>query len=306
MLKIKNLLAATGMLTLIMVGFLALNSFTTAEEEESILEKLLSLPQQIHAIPHQDRVVFAGETIPMNVDTRERLDRELTVNSYYHSSTLLNLKLAAKYFPILEPILREQGVPDDFKYLAVAESGLRNAVSPAGARGLWQIMRGTAKDLGLEVNKEVDERYHVEKATVAACKYIKRLHKRFGSWTLASAAYNMGPTNLSKALKQQKTNSYFDLNINQETSRYVFRLAALKQIMERPSDFGFHIQESEKYESLDNTYQVEVNKSISNWADFAGDHGISYKILKYYNPWLRDSKLTVKNNTYLVKIPRRS
>lgn len=294
--------AAIGMIftTMAMTG--AIDGEATISK---VGEKLgFGLPQQVKGIKAKYNVSFAGESIPMNIDTRERLDRELTVNSYYHSSTLLNLKMANKYFPIIEPILTAHGVPDDFKYLAVAESGLRNVTSPANAKGIWQIRKAAGKEMGLEINSEVDERYHVEKATAAAAKYLRKQHERFGSWIEAAAAYNMGPTGLSKAMKSQGTDDYFELNINNETSRYVFRLAAIKEIMSNPSEFGFYIDSDDLYERMDDVYSVTVDRSISSWAQFAKDHGTTYKLLKYYNPWLRDNKLTVKHNVYEVKLPR--
>lgn len=291
-------------LATVVLSLIVLSSFT--ERGNAVIDKLMTLPQLIYSVPKADtQASFAGEVMPKNMDTRERLDRELTVNSYYHSNTLLSIKTANKYFPIMEQILRRQGVPEDFKYLSVIESSLRNVTSPAGAKGLWQIMKGTGKELGLEINSEVDERYHLEKSTTAAARYLKRLYDRFGSWTLAAAAYNMGPGNLSKALKNQGGNSYYDLNINEETSRYIFRLLAVKQIMSNPSQYGFYVNKEDLYEPMTHVYTVEINKSVPSWAIFAKEHGVSYKILKYYNPWLRDNKLTVKNNKYLVKIPRR-
>jgi len=262
------------------------------------------LPQVIKSAYSGEQTNFCGELMPLNEDTKERLDRELSVNSYWQSSTLLNIKLAQKYFPTIERILREEGIPDDFKYLAVAESGLRNVGSPAGARGYWQFMKLSAKEFGLEVNSEVDERLHLEKSTRAACKYLKRLQNRFGSWTNAAASYNVGPTKYSSELRTQKEESYYNLNLNQETARYVFRLIALKEIMKQPEKYGYYLDHSEKYFEMSDYYEVVVDKSISSWSSFAKEKGISYRMLKRYNPWLIDSKLTVKNNTYKIKIPR--
>ncbi|NNE13606.1 MAG: lytic transglycosylase domain-containing protein [Saprospiraceae bacterium] len=273
------------------------------EENNKIVH---SLPQIIEAVDLDQQFSFAGEVLPNNFDNIERLDREMLVNAYWQSSTLLNIKAANRFFPVIEKILAEQNVPDDFKYLAVAESNLRNVTSSAKAKGFWQFRKLAAKEFKLEVNDEVDERFHVEKATRAACKYLKQLHKRFGNWTNAAAAYNVGPTNFKRILKNQGQTSFYDLNLNPETSRYVFRLIAIKQIMSNPSHFGFYLDESKKYAPLDNYYEVVVDKSIPSWSQFAKEHGISYRILKVYNPWLRDTKLTVINNTYKVKIPRNS
>ncbi|MEE9437704.1 MAG: lytic transglycosylase domain-containing protein [Saprospiraceae bacterium] len=263
-----------------------------------------SLPQMVEPIRLSHAASFANEAMPQNMDTRERLDRELSVNAYWHSSTLLNIKNGAKFFPIIEPILAKNGVPDDFKYLAVAESSLRNVKSAANAKGFWQFRKLAAKEWGLEVNDEVDERYHVEKATEAACKYLKRLHKRFGSWANAAAAYNVGPTSFAKTLKKQGQSSFYDLNINEETNRYVFRLIAIKEIMSNPTNFGFYLNPEDMYEQLDNVYYAQVDKSVTSWAKWAEHNGLTYRMLKYYNPWLKSNKLTVVKKKYQIKLPR--
>lgn len=264
------------------------------------------LPQMVKSPDLNRAFSFAGETLPMdNFDVRERLDRELTSNSYFHSSTLLNLKKAAKYFPIIEPILAEAGVPDDLKYIAVAESSLTNATSPAGAKGFWQFMKGTGAEYGLEINSEVDERYHLEKATRAACKYFKKLKDRHGSWSLAAAAYNMGGNRLKSEMEKQRANTYYDLNLNAETMRYVFRIVALKTILEDPNTFGFYLEKADAWQPLPDAYEVEVTGAIENLGDFANKYGTTYRMLKIYNPWLRSYKLVnARRKTYLVKIPR--
>lgn len=262
-----------------------------------------NLPQAVKSVPILEGLSWAGEPMPLNPDTRERLDRELSVNAYWQSSTLLNLKSANKYFPTIERVLAEEGVPDDFKYLAVAESNLRNVTSSASAKGYWQFRSAAAKEWGLEVNSEVDERYHLERSTRAAARYLKHMYKRFGSWANASAAYNVGPTRYASLLRDQGEDSYYDLHLNSETARYVFRLIAMKEIMQNPSGFGFEVQPSELYPPTD-TYQVEVNSSVTDWPSWSSAHGVSYRMLKFYNPWLIDSKLTVKNNTYHVELPR--
>lgn len=259
-------------------------------------------------IPHVDATGdywFAGERIPVeNFDVRERLERELVVNTFYHSATILNLKNATRFFPVIEPILKEHGIPDDFKYLAVAESNLRNETSPAGAKGVWQFMKGTAGDYGMEVNSEVDERYHLEKSTRAACKYLKKRYEKFGSWVMAAASYNMGSTGLLGDMETQKFDSYWDLNLNAETSRYVFRIVAIKEVMEHPDNFGFDLGDEERYEPLDDYAVVTVDKSIPNLGDFAKKYGTTYRMLKIYNPWLKKHKLTnSKGKTYEIKIP---
>ena len=265
--------------------------------------QVANLPQMVEAVDLNKKFSFAGEMMPQNFDTKERLDREMLVNAYWQSSTLLNLKAANRYFPVIEKIMKEEGVPDDFKYLAVAESSFRHVTSPARASGFWQFRKAAAKEMGLEVNAEVDERYHTEKATRAACKYIKKLYDKFGSWTNAAAAYNVGPGNFSKILSSQKEESFYDLNLNSETSRYVFRLIAIKEIMSNPVKFGFYLDKKDLYPELDNYKIITVTESVDNWGDFAKEHNTSYRMLKIYNPWLRDSKLTVIKNTYEVKVP---
>ncbi len=249
---------------------------------------------------------FCDEKVPMHIaDVEERFDRELTINKNLHASTELVIKRAARYFPVMEPILKKYGVPDDFKYLAVIESRLENAVSPAGARGVWQFMPATAKEYGMEVNDIVDERYHLEKSTEAACKYLLAAKKKFGSWTLAAASYNGGMTGVSKQQERQKMEDYYDLLLTEETSRYVFRILALKELMKNPTKYGYTIPEKEMYKTIP-TKIVEVNTSVENLADFAIEQGINYKILKIHNPWLRDISLTNKTGKfYAIEIPIR-
>lgn len=292
---------STGIAFLLLLIF----SFSKSETLKSTVENIFTLPQEIRPVPIQSSYTFAGEKIDTRLfDLKERMDRELIVNAYRHSATIQYIKLAHRYFPEIEPILKKNGIPDDFKYLAIAESGLRNVSSPAGAKGLWQFMEPIAKDLGLEVYDEVDERYHVEKSTQAACDYLNRLHNRFGNWINAAAAYNVGPTRFAHHLEDQYQDHYFGLNINEETMRYVFRLTAIKTIVENPEHFGFQIGIEEKYPPLNDYYTVKIDSSITNIGRFASEHGISYRLLKIYNPWLRSHELTVKKNTYYIKIPK--
>jgi hypothetical protein len=272
--------------------------------DDAPIEAYVQLPQTVKAIKHTRQFDWAGELMPLNRDCKERIDKQLLKNAYWHSSTLLYLKRANKYFPTIERVLAEQGVPEDFKYLAVAESGLENAVSSASAVGFWQFRKLAAKEYGLEIYDEVDERYHVEKSTLAASKYLKYLKRRFGTWTNAAAAYNIGPTSYAKILKRQEEDNYYDLNLNKETAAYVFRLIAIKEIMETPSDFGFYIDHEDLYVPVDETYKVKIDRSIPNLSKYAEENGLSYRMLKYYNPWLRKNELTVKNNTYYFHIPR--
>ena len=296
-----------GLISGLIFTFLIFISFSEKTEapKEVNTEESDELPQVIKAVKFNKSYYFAGEELPnTNFDVMERLDRELLVNSYWHSNTVQTMKLSGRYFPVIERVLAENGVPDDFKYLAVAESGLRNVSSPAAAKGLWQFRKLAAKEFGMEVNEQVDERYHTEIATQAACKYLKQLHKRFGSWVNAAAAYNIGPTKFRRILKEQGETNYFNLNLNHETSRYVFRLAAIKEIFENPNSYGFYIDPQDKYHSFDDAYEVTVDKSVTSWGEFAKKYGTTYRMLKVYNPWLRTTDLTVVRNTYKVKIPK--
>jgi hypothetical protein len=249
-------------------------------------------------------VDFAGEQAPLQIsDVRERLDRELLINANLDATTVLIIRRANRAFPIIEPILQKYGVPDDFKYLAVIESGLVNASSPAGAKGVWQFMPDTAKEKGMEVNELVDERYHLEKSTEAACKYLLAAKEKFGSWTLAAASYNGGMTGVGKRIDEQKVSNYYDLGLTEETSRYVFRILALKEIMKNPSVYGFSIYESDLYSRIPSK-KIEVDSTITDLADFAKTQGINYKILKIHNPWLRDKKLlNPSKKKYEIEIP---
>jgi hypothetical protein len=293
-----------GSVSLILILFL-LFAFSHNESTGGLVASIQRVPQEIRPVPLKTEYRFAGEKIDTRqFDLKERLDRELVINTYRHSATIQYIKLANRYFPVIEPILAKNGIPDDFKYLAVAESGLRNVVSPAGATGIWQFMKPIASDLGLEIYDEVDERYHLEKSTQAACDYLNRLHNRFGNWISAAAAYNAGPTNFSRYLNDQKQDHYFDLNVSEETMRYIFRLVAIKTILENPEEFGFFIPAEQRYPPLDNYYTVRMDSTINNMGDLAAEYGITYRMLKIYNPWLRDNELTVKNNTYFLKIPK--
>lgn len=247
---------------------------------------------------------FAGEKAPLQIaDVRERLDRELLVNANLHATTLLILKRANRAFPVIEPILKKYGVPDDFKYLAVIESGLVNVVSPAGARGVWQFMPDTGKEKGLEINDVVDERYHLEKSTEAACRYLLDAKNKFGSWTLAAASYNGGVGGVNKQITFQGVTDYYDLLLTEETSRYVFRILALKEIMQNPTKYNFNLKPADLYPVIP-TKKVEVTASVPDLATFAKDNGINYKVLKIHNPWLRDRKLDVAaGKSYTLEIP---
>jgi len=294
------------LLALTSIFIFVASQMSTPEKKDYDWEPTENVPQIVKSVDLNKAFSFCEEALPMdNFDVRERLDRELTVNTYWHSSTILSIKSTVRYFPMMDKILTEEGVPTDLKYIAVAESALRNAVSPAGAKGIWQFMKGTGTDYGLEISDEVDERYHFEKSTRAAAKYLKSLHQRFGSWANATAAYNMGGGNMSKHLREQESESYFELNLNEETSRYYFRLVAIKQIMENPREFGFYLDREDYYPALDNYRTEEISESVESWGAFAKERGTNYRMLKVYNPWLIDNKLTNRSGkTYEIRIPK--
>ncbi|MES2485090.1 MAG: lytic transglycosylase domain-containing protein [Bacteroidota bacterium] len=262
-------------------------------------------PQQVNISNYfPAEIDFAGEKAPLNItDVKERLDRELLTNANLHATTQLIMKRANRAFPIIEPILKQYGVPDDFKYLAVAESGLINAISSAKAIGVWQFMPDTGKQYGLEVNDIVDERYHLAKSTEAACKYLVAAKNKFGSWTLAAASYNGGVGGVNKQITFQGVSNYYDLLLTDETFRYVFRILALKEIMQHPANYNFSIPATDLYKTLP-VKKVEVTSSIADLAVFAKEQGINYKVLKLHNPWMRDRHLTVAaGKSYTVDIP---
>lgn len=265
----------------------------------------VEVPSAFKPVPIPDTVTFAGEFVPVSrFDVRESLDRELLVNSYFHSQTIRYIKMAPRYFSIIEPILKENGVPDDFKYLAVAESGFNpRAVSPSNAVGLWQFLRGTALENGLEINNEIDERYHIEKSTYAACNYLLKAYERYGNWSMVAASFNGGMNGVDRQINRQNSISYYDLLFGEETSRYVFRIIAFKIIMENPSKYNFVVSEEEKYPVVP-TVDVEISGSVEDFSMFAAERGINYKLLKDFNPWLRENNLVNSGRKkYIVKIP---
>jgi len=255
----------------------------------------LDLPQQMS---------FAGEAVPMDLFwVREAIDREMLTNVYWHSSTLLLLKRAHRYLPQIEPILKKNGVPDDIKFMAIIESNLTTVVSPAGAAGFWQFIKETGQRYGLEINDEVDERYNVEKSTTAACAYLKEGYSRYNNWTLAAASYNAGFENISKPLTTQGSMSFYETMLNPETSRYIFRILAIKEVFSEPMKYGFVYRAKDLYPNIP-IKEVKIDSSIINLADFARKQGINYKILKEFNPWLRKNTLTNKTHkTYTLLIP---
>tara|TARA_R110002072_G_scaffold125944_3_gene262649 strand:- start:183014 stop:183943 length:930 start_codon:yes stop_codon:yes gene_type:complete len=302
------MLSKIGLLTVVfVVSGLCVNAVQEPESTDETLQKRLVNDYNVYALPLPEKMDFAGEPVPLHEpDIRERMDRELLVNTYWQSNGLLIFKRANKYFPIIEPLLKKHGLPDDFKYLAVAESGLENNRSPAGAAGFWHFLKGTGREYGLEINDYVDERYNLEKATEVAAEYLKKSKDRFGSWTLAAAAYNAGNGGVNKQITRQKADTYYyDLLLNDETSRYVFRILAFKEILSNPKKYGFNFREQDLYKNIP-TYKVKVDTAVTDFADFAKKFDINYKILKLHNPWLRDTYL--KNSSrkeYLIEIPEK-
>lgn len=314
MIMIKKVVAG---IAIVAIAGLVVNSAQAPQEEEKVekkgevqnekmTSKKLLNDYNVYAIPMPDGLNFAGELVPVeNPDILERMDRELLVNTYWQSNALLIFKRANKYFPTIEKILAEEGVPDDLKYLAVIESGLTQAVSPARATGFWQILKETGREYGLEVNDNVDERYHVEKSTRAACKYLKQSKEKFGSWTAAAAAYNAGNYGVSRRFEEQNVQNYYDLLLGEETGRYVFRIIALKEILSNPKKYGFNFTNEDLYVNVP-TYKVEVDTAVTDFVKFAERFNINYKLLKLHNPWLRETKLdNSSRKKYYIEIPEK-
>jgi hypothetical protein len=294
----------TRPLLLILIFILSIIFFNAGNLSDKTLEKNTSSTYNIKALKIPNGLSFAGEKVPTELDDiKERMDRELLVNTYWQSNGLLLIKRAHKYFPLIEPLLKKYGIPDDFKYLAVAESGLENNSSPAGAAGFWHFLKSSAKEYGLEVNQNVDERYNLEKSTKVAAEYLKKSKKRFGTWTLAAAAYNAGNARIARNLKKQQVTNYYDLLLNSETSRYVFRIVALKEVLSNPRKYGFEFEEDDLY-NLPDIKTVKVDTVITNIASFAKKFKTNYKELKLNNAWLRENKLNNKSRKlYKIKIP---
>lgn len=272
------------------------NSYSTIKAADTVFfNKPYKLPEN---------VTFAGEKMPLgNFDTRESLDREILTSAYRHSSTIMIIKRANRYFPVIEKILNEYKVPDDFKYLVAAESEFLNVVSPAGATGFWQIMAGTGREAGMEINSVVDERYDLEKSTRFACDFFLKSYELYGNWTLAAASYNGGRASLNEQIRIQKENNYYDLLLNEETARYIFRAVAYKLIINDPESFGFTIKKEEMYPRLD-YFEVKVDTAVNDFSAFAKRYGTNYKLLKFLNPWLRKPYLAQKTGkTYTIKVP---
>ena len=263
------------------------------------------LDYNVYAIPMPEKLEFSGESVPLNIpDIKERMDRELLVNTYWQSNGFLLFKRAHKYFPIIEPILESYGVPDDFKYLAMIESGLQNITSPAGAKGFWQIMKSTGREYGLEINSNVDERYNLILSTKVACEYLIKAKKKYGSWTLSAAAYNAGMNRISSELERQSVDNYYDMLLGQETGRYIFRIIAVKEITNNPKKYGFNFSEIDLY-GYPNSYTVKVDTAVTDLVKFAEKFNLNYKQLKIHNPWLKEAFLNNKSRKkYDIEIPQ--
>ncbi len=249
-------------------------------------------------------VTFAGERMPLeNFDTRESLDREILTSAYRHSSTILIIKRANRYLPVIEKILGKNGIPDDFKYLVAAESEYSNMISPAGATGFWQIMKATGIEQGMEINSVIDERYDIEKSTQFACDYFKKSYEKYGDWTLTAASYNSGRAALNEQIMIQQQDNYYDLLLAEETARYIFRVVAYKLVISDPANYGFTISEGELYPVL-KYKEVTVDTAVTSFSTFAEHFGTNYKLLKFLNPWLRKPYLKPKpGKEYVIKIP---
>ena len=300
---LKNILSIIGIIAVSSILIFA--SQKPSDDNIANEQKEIKNSYNVYALEVPKDLNFAGERVPLeDPDIYERMDRELLVNTYWQSNGLLLFKRANKYFPILEPLLKEYGLPDDFKFLALAESGFIDETSTAGASGMWHFLKTTGKEYGLEVNKNVDERYHIQKSTKVAAEYLKKSKEKLGSWTLAAAAYNAGNFGVSKRLKAQGVTSYYDALLPDETERYIFRILALKEILNNPLKYGFNFTKEDLYAHVP-TYKVEVDTAVTDLSAFAKQFGINYKILKIHNPWLREGHLNNKSRKlYEIEIPK--
>ena len=303
---IRKVTFVTSLFSIVFLTHFFISS-TYTSNSDTVHQQGFNSKYNVYSVLKPDNLKFANENIPQSTfDVWERLDKELLKNIYWQSNTLLYFKRANKYFPIIEEILAKNNIPSDFKYLALIESGFEYKVSPSGAAGFWQIMKGTAREYGLEVNYAIDERYHLKKSTEAACKYLQKAYDKFGSWTMAAASYNMGINGVQRQVKKQNTNNYFNLYLNDETSRYVFRIIVIKEIMENPRKYGFVFRQNDLY-SYPSVKQIRVDSTINNLYSFAQENDINYKILKRFNPWLRTSKLPDESRrVYYIDIPEKS
>ncbi len=309
--NLSNFLSITALV--ILFGYITYNelSFRTKKtdsfSDEDVAEPeyiIDNAPSTAISFDVPSKIDFAGEPVPLNIsDVKERLDKEIQINTYLHSNTIFLIKRASRWLPQMEKILEENGIPDDFKYLPLIESNLLNVVSPKDAVGYWQILKTSGKEFGLEITDEVDERYDPLKATVAACKYLKQAHRKFGNWTLVAASYNRGMSGVQRALDDQQVDNYYDLYLNDETSRYVFRILAIKEIVKNPLKYGFKINPKHLYDE-EPLKHIEVDETIKDLVSFAKQQDSNYKLLKRHNPWLREDRLTIKKGkSYKIALP---
>lgn len=291
-----------GLLCLLGIGYSFVDKNSMKENNDP--EKSFENNYNVFSLKLPKSINFAGEPVPLDQpDIYERMDRELLVNTYWQSNGILMIKRSKKYFPMIEPILKANGVPDDFKYLAVAESGLTPIVSPAGATGFWQIMKYTGKEYGMEINSNVDERYNIEKSTQVACDYLKKAKAKFGTWTLAAASYNVGMSGIENQMERQNQSGYYNLLLNDETERYVFRILAIKEVLSNPKKYSFNIDKDHLYKRI-KTKTVQVDTAITDIPAFAKRYGLNYKQFKIHNPWMRDNfLLNNSGKVYQIKIP---
>lgn len=310
-LNFSNFLSISALI--ILFGYISYNEWSSKPSKDKISDEGVfevqyegGTDQRLPAVSFKvpSKMSFANEPVPLSIpDVHERLDKELQINCYLHSNTIFLMKRANRWLPQMQKILDKHGIPQDFKYLPLIESNLLNVMSPRDAVGYWQILKTSGKELDLEITDEVDERYDPLKATEAACKYLKKAYKKFGNWTLVAASYNRGMGGLERAIENQSVDSYYDLFLNDETSRYVFRILAIKEIAENPLRYGFHIEPNHLYKQEPLKY-IEVDETIHDLVTFAKAHGTNYKLLKHHNPWLREDRLTVKKGkNYRIAIP---
>lgn len=295
--------AALGTLLLLSAGFI-ITLLVSADDQQNVPTDYEEGTYAASSWDLPETVSFAGEELPLqNFDTHESLDRELNATAYRHGSTILTMKRAGRYFPEIEKILKENGIPDDFKYLACAESDLSNVVSPSGATGFWQIMENTGKEFGMTINKEVDDRYNLQQSTLFACRYFKTAYERYGSWTMAAASYNNGFSGLDEQVDMQKETNYYNLLLNDETARYLFRIAALKLVMSEPLKYGLEITPEDLYMPVPYT-EVKVDTTVTSFEQFSRQFDTNYKMLKFLNPWLRKPFLTNDDGReYIIRVP---
>lgn len=299
----KLSIAAIVLSVLAIVGEILICA-SSREDSEEVLQRAISNNYRIYSPILPDTMSFAGEKVPLSTYyVHEGLDLEVITNMYRHSSTMLYFKRANRYFPIIEPILKKNGIPSDFKYLCVIESGLTNATSPAKAQGFWQFIPSTGANYGLTVNDEIDMRNNLTASTEAACKYIRSLYNKFHSWTAAAAAYNCGENGLARRISKQSTDNYYDLWLNSETSRYVYRILAMKLIMQNPQKYGFHLRQCDLYPPIPTRAATLSGQNVDLY-EFARSNGTSYKMLRMLNPWIQTDVLKNKSNQkYMVLLP---